>query len=177
MSPLPHDRAVDGLLHPALDAQAANDEQARLIDQPGGPVDSLAEMIDLVHPLDPALAQQMRGALRQLQDSNAAERACERTIAGTADDLARDLAKAQQAGRGLTTGARAIAGRIRDHVKVLAEPRPDGTAFAAACAAIRREARLVGVDRLRSKQVRNELGGARHDALVAHLDRTPEGAR
>jgi len=83
----------ESVLTPALDAQAANDYEARLLNAPHTPeADSLREVLTEGLRTTCVIASRAITAAIELLDKveelNAAERDCERTIAGYADQQA-----------------------------------------------------------------------------------------
>ncbi len=87
MNTLTSDLMGRHVLDPALDAQALNADQARLIFDPSDRVDSLAEM---VHE-HMRMSLQMARTLSDLARANGLELDCERMVAGFADDVTATL--------------------------------------------------------------------------------------
>lgn len=175
-----------GFLEPALDARALNDAQQRLIQNDTPEVDSVTEHLtligrhlrgtdatpDLVHLFDRVL---------ELRDSNVAEGGLERTICGRADRLVTDLRTLELSGSGGPSplAARSLARRLREPLRVIAEPPlGDPRALVDAGRKVGEVIAHIPAEQLFTRDVTRELGERRAATLRALYERraTNEGA-
>lgn len=157
-------------LHPALDAQAANAHQDRLIYDPTPEVDSLAEHLReaLKGTTGPA-RQHLRSAfalLTQVAHANHAERDHEQTIGGAADHLVTSLRRAERVTGTKQLTAKGVARALRDPLGRTEPGAPMTTAVIADLREIHRVADQVTLDLLLSGAVQHELGDAKFERLA-----------
>jgi hypothetical protein len=159
---------------PALDGQAHNHTQARLIFNSTPEVDSLAERVAALrdHGVPDHVISDLFADLRALRESNAAELACERRVAHVGDDLARTLNTTglchTLADHMTVTGIKRAVGGPDGPLAILADPagrtaKDITDARAAVRAVVTRAPDTV----LTRASLRNQLGASRHDLLLA----------
>lgn len=166
-------RQLRGVLDTAADAIAVNREQARRLYDPTPEVDSLAERLLDLRRTHGVPAPVISGLLRDVRDLialNDTELGHERTITGTLDALEAAEREARNPGRLRSElSIRALVRRLRADLDTIAAAA-GGTEYALAASRVREvceHATAAGdVEKLRSRTLRHELGGRRHDLLV-----------
>lgn len=173
--------ALRGMLDRALDAQAANDEQQRLIDdQCPERVDSILEHLDALERqlaragLRSRHVDAIRELAQQLARSNREEREMERAIAGAADDLARVARRVETGGTVQPVmRRRELAARLRAALTVEQQVLAGEPVAAGEVVAARREiAELIATlpaSRLLSRGLAHELGHNKTALLHARV--------
>lgn len=162
-----HPFVVARFVDPSLDAIALNRQQRDLVFNPSEEADSIIEHLLHVRPDSRAERDHLRAAAKlslQFAELNDGEFSHLRTIAGTADRLARDLHVAERNGLGASVRAKAIANRIRDALKVIYAKDPsERTArdYLEAVWALGDLFREVPADQLFTPALEHELGKGR----------------
>lgn len=162
----------DRILGPALEARARNLEQY----DPSPEIDSLLE--ELRARVQMLAVRRDREALLALIDeviaSNDLEGREELSVAGVADQLATDLADYERNGKHVPSdrlGCKAIARRLRDPLRLLADPAGRKPAeIVEASRVVRDTIKLVTQVQLLSPTVEHELGKKKFATLV-EIDR------
>jgi hypothetical protein len=161
------------ILAPALDGIARNHRQTRIIVNPTPEIDSIVEHVtELIRTAVPAQRPHLAaliGLCRDLLAENRAEGELERSVAGAADRLAVDLARAATVGQ-KPLGARSAARELRAPLANLANPIIQGTARDTALAAVRGVVARSTRDNVLSNTVRHELGPKRYQLLADIID-------
>lgn len=159
-------------LWPALDAQAQNDRQALLLYNPTPEPDSAVEHAQALVSTHPRAAADLLGVFRQLVASNQLERDDERQVAGFADQLARQLRRAELDGTAAPAAAltaRAVCHHLRGPLSTLLTPAAhDALAIVHAARTIERVMTTAPRAQLLSPAVAHNLGKAKF-ALLSDL--------
>lgn len=168
MSAIAEKSVVDGALAPALEARCRNLEQRALVFNPDAELNSLLELLpQLERALDGEARAVLRGLIVSLWQSNEAEGALERELAGWADTTAHDLHHEETTGE--SVGVKAAAARLRGPLTVL-EDVP--ALVVEAVRELDRVLALAAASRLLTASMRNQLGPSKY----ATLERVARGA-
>lgn len=159
-----------GELHAAgaqvIEALALNDQQRRALFDPSPAIDSLAEELVALreHGVPDHVVRRLVGRVGEVITLNGLEGACEHDVSGRLDRL-------RHAARARTDDALTVKGlarALRPDLAVLARGER-AREFTAAALRVQDVIRSADPTKLRSRSLRNELGGGRHDLLLAFI--------